>query len=130
VKIAVIGGAGVRTPLLVNGLAHSDLPIDEIALFDVDRNRLNAIAAVARAYSSIVRTHDDARACVRGAEFVFLSIRVGGIEQRARDEQTAIAHGVVGQETVGPPGSRWRCGRCRRPSSTRAWSSAKRPRHG
>ena len=27
-KIAVIGGAGVRTPLHVNGLTDSDLPID------------------------------------------------------------------------------------------------------
>ena len=32
-KIAVIGGGGVRTPLLVSGLTASDLPIDEIALF-------------------------------------------------------------------------------------------------
>ena len=37
VKIAVIGGAGVRTPLLVSGLTDSDLPIEEIALYDADR---------------------------------------------------------------------------------------------
>src|SRR5205823_6467506 len=46
-KIAVIGGAGVRTPLLVEGLTNSDLPIDEIALYDVDRGRLETIGAVA-----------------------------------------------------------------------------------
>src|SRR5947209_19390346 len=34
-KIAVIGGAGVRTPLLVGGLSRSDLPIEEIALYDL-----------------------------------------------------------------------------------------------
>jgi 6-phospho-beta-glucosidase len=35
---------------------------------------------------------------------VFTSIRVGGIEQRARDEATAQRHGIVGQETIGPAG--------------------------
>ena len=103
-KIAVIGGAGVRTPLLVNGLARSDLPIEEIALYDVDAPRLAAIAPLAASYSRAVRACDDARACVAGAAFVFLSIRVGGIAARARDEAIAVEHGVVGQETVGPAG--------------------------
>jgi 6-phospho-beta-glucosidase len=35
---------------------------------------------------------------------VFISIRVGGISARAHDEATALAHGIVGQETVGPGG--------------------------
>jgi 6-phospho-beta-glucosidase len=104
VKIAVIGGGGVRTPLLVNGLAHSDLPIGEIALFDTDRERLAAIAPIARGYFDGVRAYDDVRKAVSEAAFVFVSIRAGGVAARARDEATAIAHGVVGQETVGPAG--------------------------
>jgi 6-phospho-beta-glucosidase len=104
VKIAVIGGAGVRTPLLISGLARSDLPIAEMALFDVDRDRLSQIAPLARSYFSGVRTYDDVRAAVSDAAFVFVSIRVGGIAARAHDEATAIAHGIVGQETVGPAG--------------------------
>jgi 6-phospho-beta-glucosidase len=103
-KIAVIGGGGVRTPLLVNGLAHSDLRIDEIALFDVDQARLSIIGSLARSYADAVRAYADVRACVRGASFVFLSIRVGGIAARARDEAIAGAHDTVGQETVGPGG--------------------------
>jgi 6-phospho-beta-glucosidase len=104
VKIAIIGGGGVRTPLLVNGLAQSDLPISEIALFDVDRPRLAAMGSLAAAFSPHVRVHDHARTCVSGASFVLLSIRVGGIAARARDEAIAVAHGVAGQETVGPGG--------------------------
>ena len=103
-KIAIIGGGGVRTPLLVNGLAQSDLPISEIALFDIDRARLAAIGSLAAAFSRHVSVHDDARACVAGASFVLLSIRVGGIAARARDEAIAVTHGVAGQETVGPGG--------------------------
>ena len=42
--------------------------------------------------------------CVAWADFVFTSIRVGGIEQRIHDEAAAQRHGIVGQETVGPAG--------------------------
>jgi len=103
-KIAVIGGAGVRTPLLVKGLTRSDLPIDEIALFDLNPERLDAIASLARSYARSVRTFPTASLCVADADFVFLSIRAGGIDARARDEASATALGVAGQETIGPAG--------------------------
>jgi len=106
VKISVIGGAGVRTPLLVNGLTHSDLPIDEIALYDADRERLAAIGMVAERMSAGARVTQcrSVEQCVTGADFVFTSIRVGGIERRVADEATAQRHGIVGQETIGPAG--------------------------
>ena len=105
-KIAIIGGAGVRVPLLVRGLVRSDLGITGVALFDTDRARLGLIADLAqRAVEGLpVSAHDRLEACLEGADFVITSIRVGGSSQRARDEATAIAHGVVGQETVGPAG--------------------------
>ena len=105
-KIAVIGGAGVRTPLLVHGLTRSNLPIDEIALFDIDRPRLAAIAPLAQrlSHKATVSRCESIADCLKQSSFVFTSIRVGGIAARARDEQIALAHGVVGQETVGPGG--------------------------
>jgi 6-phospho-beta-glucosidase len=106
VKLAVIGGGGVRTPLLVNGLTQSDLPIDEIALFDVDTARLDAIARVARRFARDARltTYTTSAEAIAGTSYVFTSIRVGGIEQRARDEAVSLRHGVLGQETIGPAG--------------------------
>jgi 6-phospho-beta-glucosidase len=105
-KIAVVGGAGVRTPLLVNGLGRSDLPITEIALYDIDHPRLAVIGGLARrlAGNAHVRLCYNLSECLEGADFVFISIRVGGIEGRARDEAVTLAHGIVGQETVGPGG--------------------------
>ena len=105
-KIAVIGGAGVRTPLLVQGLTHSDLPIEEIALYDTDRERLPIVGGVAAAMSAGARVTAAASVeeCVAGASFVFTSIRVGGLERRIRDEGTSQRHGVAAQETVGPAG--------------------------
>jgi len=105
-KIAVIGGAGVRTPLLVGGLTGSDLPIDEIALYDIDQDRLSTIGGVAArmAVQGRVVLSASLDACVTGADFVFTSIRVGGLAHRVRDETIALSHGIVGQETVGPAG--------------------------
>ena len=105
-KIAVIGGAGVRTPLLVGGLTQSDLPIDQIALYDTDEARLATIAAVAGRMAGRVPVTQCASIaeCVACADFVFTSIRVGGIERRIHDEAAAQRHGIVGQETVGPAG--------------------------
>jgi 6-phospho-beta-glucosidase len=104
-KIAVIGGAGVRTPLLVGGLTGSDLPIDRIALYDEDPGRLRVIGGVAELMSGRrVEPCASLADCVAGADFVFTSIRVGGIAQRVHDEAVAQRHGIVGQETVGPAG--------------------------
>lgn len=105
-KIAIVGGAGVRTPLLVRGLTTSDLPIDTIALFDTHHERLELIAPLASKLASGVgvtmcRTPGEA---FEDADFVFTSIRVGGASARASDEAAAMAHGIVGQETVGPGG--------------------------
>lgn len=105
IVIAIIGGAGVRTPLLVRGIAQSGLPVSEVRLFDVDRERLDLIAPLVERVAGVsVSVCDEVGACVRGADFVIVSIRPGGIERRARYEQVAIEHGVVGQETVGVGG--------------------------
>jgi 6-phospho-beta-glucosidase len=81
-KLALIGGAGVRTPLLVHGLSHSDLPIDTISLYDVDRQRLDVIAPLAGRLAGKARVEQaaDVASCVDGADYVFTSIRVGGID--------------------------------------------------
>jgi 6-phospho-beta-glucosidase len=106
VKIGVIGGAGVRVPLLLRGLVQSNLGITDVALFDTDRDRLRLIGDLAQlaAAGVPVSRHDRPEPCIDGADFVITSIRAGGGVQRARDETIAIAHGVVGQETVGAAG--------------------------
>ena len=105
-KLAVIGGAGVRVPLLVGGFARSTLRVDRIDLYDIDQARLAIVADLARhmAPGVTIDAHATPEPCVDGADFVITSIRVGGIAQRAADEATCIAHGIVGQETVGPAG--------------------------
>ena len=93
-------------PLLVGGLSRSDLSISEIALYDIDQDRLRIIASLASQMAGGVKitTAATPEPAIEGASFVITSIRVGGAAQRAKDEATALAHDVVGQETIGPAG--------------------------
>jgi len=111
-KIAFIGGGGVRTPLVVFGVneAAQQLGVEELVLYDPDRERVGVMAALGRAIvaqeggSLSVRESASIEDAVEGTSFVMHSIRVGGIRARAHDEKVAIANGYPGQETTGPGG--------------------------
>lgn len=112
-KIAVIGGGGVRTPLLIFGVneAAELLGCREMVLFDPDEKRLRIMAELGR--TIVAREEGELRVreatsiedAVEGADFVLNSVRVGGIATRAADELAAIKHGYPGQETTGPAGA-------------------------
>src|SRR3954465_5063864 len=102
-KIAVIGAGSTYTPELVSGL--NALDVDELALMDVDEQRLEIVGGLARRMwnGGIVLTSDLDRA-VDGADFVLVQIRVGGQAARLRDETIPLACGCIGQETTGAGG--------------------------
>jgi 6-phospho-beta-glucosidase len=112
-KIALIGGGGVRTPLLVYGIneAAEALGCGELVLFDPDAERLRIMAELGCAIVSReggalrVRRAASIEEAIDGADFVLNSVRVGGIATRARDEMASIKHGFPGQETTGPAGA-------------------------
>ncbi|MDQ6708717.1 MAG: 6-phospho-beta-glucosidase [Acidobacteriota bacterium] len=109
-KVALIGGGGVRTPLLIHGLAQAAaaLGIRELALYDIDAHRAWLMGKlgeeIARASGMRIATPARIEEAIDGASFVLSSIRVGGVAARARDERIAIEHGLAGQETTGPGG--------------------------
>jgi 6-phospho-beta-glucosidase len=112
-KVAIIGGGGVRTPLLIYGLAQSQqiLQTAELTLFDLDTARTETIARIGREIvrraggGFEIRCSSRLEEAAEGAEFVLSSIRVGGMAGRARDERLAIQQGLAGQETTGPAGA-------------------------
>ena len=111
-KVTLIGGGGVRAPLLIHGLAQaaSILNINELALYDIDRESVALMAELGREVvrqqnaDVVITTHTQLEDAVAGADFILHSIRVGGIAARARDERLAIEHGIAGQETTGLAG--------------------------
>lgn len=111
-KLALLGGGGVRTPLVIYGVNEAVhlLGAQEIALYDPDLERVRIMAELGRAIvareggSLRIRVAASAEDAVIDAGFVLSSIRVGGIASRAQDERTSLAHGYPGQETTGPGG--------------------------
>jgi 6-phospho-beta-glucosidase len=110
-KLAILGGGGVRMPAFVRAvLTASPGLFDEISLFDPEPARRDTICRLAAALPEalgqppVVTVTADAQAAFTGADYVFSAIRVGGDRGRVIDEQVALRHGLVGQETTGAGG--------------------------
>ncbi len=111
-KFTVIGAGSTYTPELIEGLAQwkDKLPVDEIALCDIDEKRLGIMEGFTRRYASnlglkikITATTDRLKA-IENAVFVNTQIRVGGNEARVLDEKIPMSYGLIGQETTGAGG--------------------------
>lgn len=111
-KLAILGGAGTRVPLVLVGLLrfHEDLRTDEMVLWDINSDRQELIDRICAAMVERhgvpirVRRGKSLEDTLEGADFIIASVRVGGTGTRILDENIALSHGVLGQETVGPGG--------------------------
>ncbi len=110
-KLAILGGGGVRIPAFIRGLLSSRAAVfDKISLFEPDEfrrtttGRLAVELAAALGQPDVVQLTSGAEEAFSGADFVFSAIRVGGDRARVVDEEVALRRGIVGQETVGPGG--------------------------
>ncbi len=111
-KLAVIGGGGVRSMFLAKSLAQQAerLGITELVFMDNDERKLSIYGTLAHHVAGMLApsvnfslTSDPVEA-VRDADYVITTIRVGGDHVRVRDERLALAHNVLGQETTGAAG--------------------------
>ena len=111
-KIAVIGGAGVRTVIFINGLLkrYKKLSIDEVVLYDIQEEKQKIIEKLCQ--HVVKRNKEELRVravsnpveAVRGADYIVTTLRVGGDHSRVIDEKVALDLGVIGQETTGAGG--------------------------
>ncbi|MGW2948514.1 family 4 glycosyl hydrolase, partial [Streptomyces sp. NPDC001226] len=111
-KLTILGGGGFRVPLVYGALLgdRADGRVTRVVLHDLDAERLSAVSRVLAEQAADVPDAPEVTAttdlddALRGADFVFSAIRVGGLQGRADDERVALAEGVLGQETVGAGG--------------------------
>ncbi|MEU1475220.1 6-phospho-beta-glucosidase [Streptomyces sp. NPDC001668] len=111
-KLTILGGGGFRVPLVYGALLgdRGEGRVTEVVLHDLDAGRLSAVTRVLAEQAARVEdaprvsATTDLDEALRGADFIFSAIRVGGLEGRADDERVALAEGVLGQETVGAGG--------------------------
>jgi 6-phospho-beta-glucosidase len=112
VKVTVVGGGSTYTPELVEGFVTREdrLQVDELALLDVDAERLSVVGGLADrmlrrvGWAGQLLLTEDRIAAIDGADFVIVQLRVGGQAARFLDETIPPRHGCVGQETTGPGG--------------------------
>ncbi len=111
-KIAVIGGAGVRSMFLAKSIANrtKDLDITELVFMDSNPEKLNIYGKMAKEVATrlcpelkftLTLSAIDA---IIGADYVITTIRAGGDSMRCRDERIALDEGYLGQETTGAAG--------------------------
>ena len=112
VKVAVVGAGSTYTPELVEGFVRriERFPVDELALLDVNRDRLDVVGGLAgrmldrAGYGGHLILTTDRDEALEGAGFVIVQLRVGGQAARLSDETIPPRFGCVGQETTGPGG--------------------------
>jgi 6-phospho-beta-glucosidase len=112
VRLCILGGGGFRVPLIYRALLADRVEgrVTHVTLHDLEASRLEAIRQVlARqadgvADAPVVDVTTDLDAALATADFVFVAIRVSGLDGRALDERLALREGVLGQETVGAGG--------------------------
>lgn len=111
-KIAVIGGGGVRSVFLAKSIAAraEELKINELVFMDNDEKKLRIYGTMAKKTSSLIcpsldfKISTNAVEAVENADYVITTIRVGGDDMRVKDERAALNMGVLGQETTGAAG--------------------------
>ena len=111
-KIVIVGAGSPYSPEIFKELAPKQdiLPVDEIALHDINKERLDIIHAfLVRFCKRIgmkvkITAHTDWNEALPGADFVITQYRVGGNAARVRDERIPLSRGFIGQETTGPGG--------------------------
>ena len=108
--ITVVGGGSTFTPGIVKSIAQraKELDLDEIRLFDIDKERQDKVAVVVEwILREDVKTDvkltvtNEVKEAYTDATFVFAQMRVGKYEMREQDEKIPLKHGCVGQETCG-----------------------------
>ena len=108
--ITLVGGGSTFTPGIVKSIAlrKEELEVDEIRLFDIDKERQDKVAVVVKwildeelkSGIKLVVTNDEKEAYT-DADFIFAQMRVGKYAMREQDEKIPLRHGCVGQETCG-----------------------------
>ncbi|MDA0128088.1 6-phospho-alpha-glucosidase [Vibrio sp. MarTm2] len=112
-NLTIIGGGSTYTlGMMMSLIAEKEnLPLKSVRFYDIDgeRQRLNAEATAILLKEKYPEVEEFIYTTNREEAFVdtdifFIQIRTGGLEMRERDEQIALSHGCVGQETCGAGG--------------------------
>ena len=111
-NVCIVGGGSTYTLGFLKSFVRlrEEFPLKKLVLFDIDPDRQEPIGK----YGQILfkerfpeldfsYTTDIAEAYT-GMDFVFMQMRAGGLDMRAKDEHIPLSMGMIGQETCGAGG--------------------------
>lgn len=111
-KLAVIGGGGVRSMFLAKSIANrcDELGIDELVFMDNNDEKLRIYGGMAKKVATTLcpklkfSLTTDGKEAITNADYVITTIREGEDTMRVKDERIALSYGLLGQETTGAAG--------------------------
>lgn len=108
-KVVIVGGGSTYTPEIVEGLAFWNLTggVQRVTLHDIDPRRLELVGSFCKRLAQglnsdlEVELEDNLHKALEHADFVLLTVRVGGLRERMADIQMAAQAGVPAMESAG-----------------------------
>jgi len=114
VKIVIIGAGShvFSRHLITDILSYPELRDSTISLMDINQERLDLITAFTKRlvkqyrFKTRIESTTDRRVALEGADYVIVSIRVGGLEAYKLDLEIPAKYGVIQGigDTIGPGG--------------------------
>ena len=137
-KVAIIGGGGIRTPLVVFGIneAQQVLGVEEVVLYDPDRERAAMMVTLGRTVvkreegALKVRQAEFLEDAVAGADFVLNSVRVGALPREQLTNALRFSTAIRARKQQAPVVWQWRCVLSRLQWSRHAWYTSLLRRRG
>jgi alpha-galactosidase len=111
-KIVLIGaGSHVFSQhLITDVLSYHELRDSTVTLMDIDKEPLELITAFAkklvkqRRFSTKIESTTNRREALEGADYVVVTIRIGGRRMMQSDREISAKYGVEGSPDMGPGG--------------------------
>ena len=111
-NVCIVGGGSTYTLGFLKSFARmqEEFPLNKLVLFDIDEKRQEPIGKFgdilfAEKMPGLDFSYTtDAKEAYQDMDFIFMQMRAGGLEMRAKDEHIPLSMGMIGQETCGAGG--------------------------
>ena len=111
-NVCIVGGGSTYTLGFLKSFARmqEEFPLNKLVLFDIDAERQEPIGKFGDILFGEKMPELDfsyttnAEEAYKDMDFIFMQMRAGGLQMRAKDEHIPLSMGLIGQETCGAGG--------------------------
>ena len=111
-NVVIVGGGSTFTPGFLKSFCRlkDEFPLNKLVLFDIDAQRQEPVGEFGKIlmkerYPEVEFSYTtEVEEAYTDMDFVFMQMRVGGLQMRAKDEHIPLSMGLIGQGTCGAGG--------------------------